>query len=152
MNLQDLESKYKELGDEIERLKAKPTGVWEPYTRGVYWAVHFDGTCFDTFRGTNFDESVIAQHNVYKTKELTEKASVLQRRSNLVIQACLNFDPDFEPDWSDNNQVKYGCLYDHRVGRWERNLSVSCDSSGVFVSTREKADQVLEYLNSQELK
>tara|TARA_R110000787_G_scaffold579_3_gene2074 strand:- start:2611 stop:3075 length:465 start_codon:yes stop_codon:yes gene_type:complete len=154
MNVEDLELKYKELGAEIERLKAQPTyvGVWKPEIRGVYWGVRSDGTCFDTSRCTDFDESVIAQHNVYKTKELSKKASVLQRRSNLVIQACLNVDPDFEPDWSDQRSFKYGFYYDHDDLRWERQPFNFYNFGPAYVSTAEKADQVLEYLNSQELK
>ena len=37
-SIQDLESKYKELGEEIQRLKSKPTGVWEPENGKDYWS------------------------------------------------------------------------------------------------------------------
>ena len=159
MSLQDLESKYKELGAEIERLKAKPTGVWEPEKGGGYWAVGFEGTTLKrtlylkTLKdGSNYTFlSLKAHHNVYKTEELTRKASVLQRRTNLVIQACLNFDPDFNPDWSDNNQVKYGFYYHPDHLRWEKHLNRNYNLSPAYVSTQEKANQVVEYLNAQEI-
>lgn len=159
MNLQDLESKYKELGAEIERLKAQPTAVWEPEKGGGYWLVGFGGTTLKrTLHLVDGSEdnysflSLKAHHNVYKTRELAEKASVLQRRSNLVIQACLNVDPDFEPDWSDSYQTKYGFCYDHYNGQWEITCSWYGNFEGAVVSTEEKADQVFEYLNSQEIK
>ena len=154
MNLQDLESKYKELGAEIERLKAQPTAVWEPEIGDPYWTVREAGTVVATSRrrASVSVGSAIAHHNVYKTRELAEKASVLQRRSNLVIQACLNVDPDFEPDWSDSDQTKYGFCYDHYNGQWEITCSWYGNFEGAVVSTEEKADQVFEYLNSQEIK
>ena len=156
MNLQDLESKYKELGAEIERLKAQPTGVWEPEKCGSYWVVGLGGSTGKWQLGDLGDNhtflSLKAHHSVYKTRELAEKASVLQRRSNLVIQACLNVDPDFEPDWSDSDQTKYGFCYDHYSGQWEIICSWYGNFEGAVVSTEEKADQVFEYLNSQEIK
>ena len=160
MSLQDLESKYKELGAEIERLKAKSTGVWEPEKGGGYWAVGFEGATLKRTLylktlndGSNYTFlSLKAHHNVYKTEELTRKASVLQRRSSLVIQACLNFDPDFEPDWSDHDQMKYGFGYNHFHARWEADYTYCFDSFGAYVSTQEKANQVVEYLNVQEIK
>ena len=157
MNLQDLESKYKELGAEIERLRAKPTGVWEPEVGEDYWAVDHASTVVQWTRGRNSGSnyaflSFKARHNIYKTKELAEKAGVLQCRSNLVIQACLNVDPDFEPDWSDHNQVKYGFVYDHSHARWEAEATYCSATFGAYVSTNKKYKQVLEYLNSQEVK
>ena len=157
MNIQDLELKYKELGAEIERLKAKPTGVWEPEAGKDYWSVGRTATAEHWMRGRHPDSSgaflsLRAHHNVYKTKELSQKASVLTCRSNLVIQACLNFDPDFEPDWSDCNQVKYGVAYNYQDNKWMCWAFNHYDIGGAYVSTKEKAKQVVEYLNSQEIK
>ena len=157
MNLQDLQLKYKELGEEIERLKAQPVGVWEPEKGGSYWSVGRAATVEHWTRGRHPDSSgaflsLRAHHNIYKTEQLAEKASVLQRRSNLVIQACLNVDPDFEPDWSDQRSFKYGFHYDHDDLRWERQPWSRADFGLAYVSTKEKAEQVLEYLNSQEIK
>ena len=156
MNLQDLESKYKELGEEIQRLKAKPTGVWEPEKGEDYWSVGFGGTTVKRtlyFNGSDYALlSLIAHHNVYQTEKLARKAGVLQRRSNLVIQACLNVEPDFEPDWSDHNQVKYQFYSSHYCDRWRGHNSNTGDWGAACVSTKEKSDLVLEYLNSQEIK
>mgnify|MGYP003651990619 CR=1 FL=1 len=151
MNIQDLEQKYKELGAEIERLKKQPEGVWEPSIDGTFWMVDWTGG----IRSLNpNDRSAVSHHNVYETEALARKASVLQRRSNLVIQACLNFDPDFEPDWSKQSQKKWS-FYSTRGdgGGWKPIFCYSfLDGSVAQVSTQEIADKVAAYLNSQEIK
>ena len=156
MSLQDLQLKYKELGEEIERLEAKPTGVWETEMGEEYWSVGFAGTTVKRTLYLNGGDyalpSLITHHNVYKTEKLARKASVLQRRSNLVIQACLNFDPDFEPDWNNHHEVKYQFYYGNITSNWGRSIVTHSNLGGACVSTKEKSDLVLEYLNSQEIK
>jgi hypothetical protein len=156
MNIQDLETKYKELGAEIERLKQQPEGVWEPTRGDKYWYVYSTGITgggsMTGFCSGSFDLAFKENHNIYQTEELAEKASVLQRRSNLVIQACLNFDPDFEPDWSGGDQIKYGFFFTSRLGLWAYSAAQYADDSPAYVSTREIASKVVAYLNSQEIK
>jgi len=152
MNIQELETKYKELGAEIERLKQQPEGVWEPEVRGAFWMVDWDGGA--TGWSPN-NRGAVSHHNAYKTEALAKKASVLQLRSNLVIQACLNFDPEFEPDWSNGDEIKYGPYYDHRSQKWcsSRTYVNRCtDDSAAYISTQAISDKVLAYLNSQEIK
>ena len=151
MNIQELETKYKELGAEIERLKPQPKGVWEPKIFDKFYTIDNSGQPFLT---NLYEEEAKAKahHNIYKTKALANKASVLQRRSNLIIQACLNFDPDFVPEWRYENQEKYGFYYDYDdrsfcwCVRWTEDISVA------YVSTPEIAGKVVEYLNSQDIK
>ena len=150
MNIQDLENKYKELGAEIERLKQQPTGVWEPKIYDKFYTIDNSGQPFLT---NLYEEEAKAKahHNIYKTKALANKASVLQRRSNLIIQACLNFDPDFVPDWSnDSGFKKYGFHYSHTMQAWHYSTTFLNDDSVAYVSTSEIAYKVMEYLNSQE--
>mgnify|MGYP003665365987 CR=1 FL=1 len=149
MNIQELENKYAELGAEIERLKQQPEGVWEPKRGDFFFMVDFVGDIRPI--NPNHTEAT-THHNVYKTRQLAKKASVLQRRSNLVIQACLNFDPDFEPNWSNTGEIKYGPYYDHRSQKWCSSRTFVIDESAAYVSTQAIADKVLDYLNSQEIK
>ena len=149
MNIQDLEQKYKELGAEIERLKQQPEGVWEPKRGDYFFMIDFHGA----IRSINPMGAVTTHHNIYKTRQLAEKASVLMRRSNLIIQACLNFDPDFEPDWSKKSCRKFGFHYDFDCREWACFISAfDSNNSCAYVSTREIADKVVDYLNRQEIK
>lgn len=148
MNIQELENKYKELGAEIERLK-QPEGVWEPSVGGTFWMVCWNGGV----RSLNPNHrGAVSHHNVYKTEALARKASVLQRRANLVIQACLNFDPDFVPDWSNGDEIKYGPYYDHRSQKWCSSRTVLTDDFAAYISTQAISAKVLDYLNSQGVK
>ena len=151
MNIQELETKYKELGAEIERLKPQPKGVWEPKIFDKFYTIDNSGQPFLTNLYEE-EEEAKAHHNIYKTKALANKASVLQRRSNLVIQACLNFDPDFVPDWSNGDEIKYGPYYDHRSQEWCCSRTYVTDDSAAYVSTQAIFAKVLTYLNSQEIK
>ena len=156
MNIQDLEAKYKELGAEIERLKRQPEGVWEPTVGGLFWIVDWDGGVKRPRDSSH--RSAVTHHNVFRTEALAKKASELQLRSNLVIQACLNFDPEFEPDWNDASQHKYGFRYWHfnpdfgENPRWSHYKLGMGDSSAAYVSTQEIAKKAVAYLNRQEIK
>ena len=148
MNIQELKTKYAELGADIERLE-QSEGVWEPSLGGTFWIVDYNGGV----RSLNpNNRGAVSHHNVYEIEALTRKASVRQRRSNLVIQACLNFDPDFVYDWADKHQEKFGFFYDHNNGEWDTCEAWAVDRSAAYVSTREIADKVVAYLNSQEIK
>ena len=153
MNIQELENKYRELGAEIERLKQQPEGVWEPEKGDSFWVVDATGATHWFYNGEI--KNVKKHHNVYKNESLARKASVLQRRANLVIQACLNFDPDFVPDWENLCQAKFGVIYSPYLKRWDSN-TVATSFVNVLnvahVSTLEIAEKVAEYLNSQEIK
>ena len=149
MNIQELETKYKELGAEIQRLKQQPEGVWEPKLGDFFFTVDYDG---DIKAINPKNTEATTHHNAYKTRQVARKASVLQRRSNLVIQACLNFDPDFEPNWNDSVQPKIGFYYCQERGEWDRQWASIHNVFGVYVSSATIADKVLAYLNSQEIK
>ena len=149
MNIQDLETKYKELGAEIERLKQQLESVWEPKLGGTFWMVDWDG---GVVSWSPNNRGAVSHHNAYETKEQAQKASVLQLRSNLVIQACLNFDPDFVPDWSNGDEIKYGPYYDHRSQKWCSSRTYVTDDSAAYISTQAISGKVLAYLNSQEIK
>lgn len=119
-----------------------------PKAKGVeYWHVHGDGTV-DNFDddGHAFDKDSLEFHNYYPSEAQAQKAAEYMRRSNAIIRACLLVDPDFEPDWDDNNQ-KWGCeLYDHFDQCWAVAASLHTQLAPAYVSTREKAKQVRDLL------
>jgi hypothetical protein len=147
-----LEQKHKELGEKIERLK-QTEGVWLPKLGDAYWLVCDTGK---TYQSTNYHTSVdlgrISHHTGYQYEALANKASILQKRANLIIQACLNFDPDFEPDWTDKSQRKYGFYRSHYHVEWHTTSTWLLDDSVAYVSTSAIANKVVTYLNSQEIK
>ena len=149
MDIQALRNKYKELGAEIDRLEQQPEGVWEPKRGEIYYRVGVTGDV--AYFSLVTPALLLAHHNVYKTEALAKKASALQRTSNLVIQACLNFDPDFVPDWKDLVQQKYGFSQAASRFNWRASSTIINNNSAAYVSTAVKAVKVVDYLNSQEI-
>jgi hypothetical protein len=152
MNLQALEKKHKELGEEIERLK-QTEGVWVPVQGDRYYRVEGNGTHLIRVNMKHIsDLERISFHNCYQTETLAKKASIMQRQFNLITQVCLNFDPDFEPDWNDGDQRKYAFCYDNTDDEWRTHCTWTIDATTAYVSTPAIADKVVAYLNSQEIK
>ena len=57
-------------------------------------------------------------HNIYKTRELAEKAAQHQKRFNMVLQAVLSLEPNQVVHWKDGIQTKYTPYFDHLSGPW----------------------------------
>jgi hypothetical protein len=151
MDLQALEQKHKELGEEIERLK-QTEGVWVPSLEDYYFYPSVIGESSAAKPRNCARHCHIHHHIAYQTHEQAVKAGILQRRANLIIQVCLNFDPDFEPDWSDDGQPKFGFYYGHYHCSWRYLVSNSGEGNAAYVSTPAIAKKVVAYLNSQEIK
>jgi hypothetical protein len=94
------------------------------------------GGCYDNF-------------NCYETEELATKASPMMRRSNAIITACLQVDPDFVPDYLSGNQVHYS--FSFLAGdisskpRWIQSHSYTLNY-GPCVSTRKKWEEAAALL------
>jgi hypothetical protein len=149
MNLQALKNKIKELEEEVERLE-RPESVWVPEVGDDHWRVGATGTV-GHFEFNLYQDGLIDHHNSYQTRKLAEKASIMQRQFNMIAQACLHFDPDLEPDRSDENQAKYGFYYNPINHEWETRYTWTIVLAGAYVSTQEIAQKVVAYLNSRRL-
>ena len=75
--LEDLEQKYKELGEEIERLKLeenKTSKVWKPEENEKFWYIdRFGDVDNDNFSRGSWDENKYEFGNCFKTQEEAEK-------------------------------------------------------------------------------
>jgi len=85
MNLQALEQKHKELGEEIERLKSK--GRWKPEYGDEYFLPFDFAEAYDvTWEDDSQDEFLYLTRNVFRTKEEAEQA----RKDKLEYYAVLD--------------------------------------------------------------
>jgi hypothetical protein len=67
----------------------------------------------DTYRSpSHLGKKEIENFNFHPTRKLAKKASAKLRYCNAIITVCQLFDPDFEPDWGDGNQVKKTPFWD----------------------------------------
>ena len=73
----------------------------------------------DTYRSpSHLGKKEIEHFNYHPTEKLAKKASAKLRYCNAIITVCQLFDPDFEPDWGDNKQVKKSPHWDGLCKTW----------------------------------
>jgi hypothetical protein len=147
-NLNELKKQYEKLGQEIERLER---GVdWVPEEGEKVWVTQGNGDV-DEWSFTHV-KKFLENNALFQTKEQAEKASVLMRRSNAIIRACLLVDPDYEPDWSIVGAVRWTAMYDLKLKKWVISCEQYCRVVVACVSTEEKAQQVCELLTKWGIK
>ena len=142
--LTELKAAHAKMGAEIEKLESEPKGVWKPEEGEAYYWLNGVGDFYRQWVG----QSVFIKHyNVYQTAKQAEKASGLTRQSNRIIQACINFDADFVPDWT-NAERKYSVGY--FVKKWIVTSNTQVCKSVAYVSTKEIAQSICDLFNEED--
>ena len=141
---------YDQVKNDDGTLTLKPKKVdkdWKPEMGAYYYYINTDegmGVDWHIWDNDSVDAASTTFGNCYPSEELAEKAAKLMKRSNNIIRACLLVDPEFEPDWSDRNQVKY---YVSRGGEeFEINRRWTSNTAPAYVSSEEKAKEVIKLL------
>lgn len=144
--LSELKLAYAKMGEEIEKLKEQPKGVWEP--RGgeaFYWIDSLGLVC----RNSSHPISRIRFHTVYQTLGQVQKAATLMRQSNRIIQACLDFDPDYVPDWG-SRKTKYSVFYAYNQKNWIVSANTYNSGRPAYVSTLGIAQSICDMFNAKD--
>ena len=142
--LTELKAAHAKMGAEIKKLESEPRGVWQPKEGESYYWLNSVGDVSNT-EFCVFDR--LTHHNVYQTAKQAEKASGLTRQSNRIIQACINFDADFVPDWT-NAERKYSVGY--FVKKWIVTSNTQVCKSVAYVSTKEIAQSICDLFNEED--
>ncbi|MBQ8043090.1 MAG: hypothetical protein IJ272_02935 [Clostridia bacterium] len=123
--LQELKKKYKELGEEIERLENQGK-VWAPKVSEKYWCITPSGYVdFDTWANNCLDIDRYQMGNCFKTKEEAEK--VIEKMEIYTQLKRLAEEINTEPiDWGDSTQKKHRIFYD-----WDERELLT-DNNNVF--------------------
>lgn len=109
---QELLDKIAELEAKVQELKDdKPKGV--PEMGREYWYLNSSTSSIDTWGSCTVDQARLKRGNVY----LTEEAVIRADDKRILLKELRDF-ADFEPDWSDEWQVKYYLVYDHMGEEW----------------------------------
>ena len=151
--LKSIEETEQQLENLKKQLEESQNGnkLWKPTSGQDYFSVEDHGTVSRyTWEDYSYDEEVYAYHNAFPSRAIAEKAAELMRHSNLIISACLQTDPDFEPDWRNFDQIKWFPRYDHASQKWESNCTYSYQKAAAHVSSKEAVDKVLKILNAQD--
>ena len=141
--------------EELTADKEPQSIVWEPKEGEEYYAVNAAGSAYQgIWNGSNHNQALLRYHNIYKTRELAQKAAQHQRRFNMVLQAVLNLEPNQVVDWSDKRQNKYAPYFNQAARYWQSggcNFSSRTIEFGYPVLTDKKNVQpLLDYLNAKE--
>lgn len=111
MELAELEVKYKEMGEAIERLKALK-GRWKPEVNEYCYYIAGAGNPLRwTFRGNNTDGDIVSLANVYKTEEEAQY-EVNRRKAIVEVNDIIEeLNDGWVPDWS-SGRDKFFLQYD----------------------------------------
>lgn len=128
--LQELEKKYKELGEEIERLKNEGK-VWKPKNGELYYhltgSANFDN---DTWNEHPVDKSRDSIGNCFKTEK--EAISVLEKIKIYTELKRLAEEINTVPiDWENRNQNKYYIEYNN----FAKELNYGCVGYTKYIGT-----------------
>ena len=143
--LTELKAARAKMDAEIKKLEAQPQGVWKPEEGEAYYWLNSVG---DVYRQWVEQSVFIKHYNVYQTEIQAEKAAILTKQSNRIIQACIHFDPDFMPDWK-GSSLKYSVWYAHATNYWEVCSAQKTDSRPAYVSTNTIAQSICDMFNEE---
>ena len=148
MRLSELIEKKGDLEIDLEGDTVKLKDMPWPSHGDQYWYVggHVEPISTYSWHGDQIDQGLKNNHNIFRTREAAEKAAMLILRSKAIISACLEVDPDFEPDWTNIDQKKWSVYYGHIFGRWTETPAV-INYEPAHVSSQEKAEEVARLLN-----
>ena len=140
---------------EIKELKSQKVKRFKPDIGGVYWLCKATGHINNNIEDfTAYDTHVFENFNYYETEALATKASVMMKRNNAIIMACLTVDPNFVPDYLSGNQGHFTFYYQSaEMGispRWVMMRSHACNY-GPCVSTRAKWKEAAALLTEWEI-
>ena len=134
---------------EIEKLESEPKSIWHPKEGDTYHYVDNTGQRDNyIFYNDGIDKKVLRHHNAYQTVIQAEKAAALTKQANRIVQACINFDPDFVPNLT-NAERKYSVGYYLNEKRWIVESHKRMDSAVAYVSSEEIAQSICDLFNKE---
>ena len=154
----ELETRNKELTDELTALKAEVTerkqSVWLPEKNQEYCFVA--GTGYperQIYRGILYDISLQKNNNVFKYDNLTFKHLAWYNDNVLKVQNKLMqlhelLCPDYFPDWNNHCESKFVIYYDTSTKQWFWDTYNSMNMQ-VVMFTKEATERACEILNAE---
>lgn len=160
--MNDIEKKIEELKSEfltkLEGLKKEAEAQkkqeepkpWKPEVGEKYFVAVEDGADVVQYCEDSIDEFNIRFGNCFRTKERAEqvarKIRLLLRLEQLHDMLC----PDYEPDWSNEDEHKFYLFYDGKAGNWKYTYWSAFDFRvGEYFDTEENAEKAAEILNKE---
>ena len=149
-SIKETKQRLAALEDQLEE-SHNSNKLWKPaYDQMYSYVSTYGSVVMAKWSHPSYYAEQYAAHNVFPSLAIGKKAAEFMRHSNLVISACLQVDPDFEPDWGNPRQVKYYPYYNRKNKIWRSNRAYEHLNTVACVSSEEAIDKVLKILNAQD--
>ena len=114
--------------------------LWEPPPGD--WLIDGSG---EVYKASSSDNSRLFGHE-RPTEPLALRAAEKMKRFN-VMQAYIDkYAPDYEPDWSNENEPKFCPRYNHQTGKWVRSVGFRFEGVNPY-GPRDVIDGLVDGLN-----
>ena len=117
---------------------------WEP-PPGEWWI----GGSGEVHRALSTEESRLFGTERHK-KALALRAVKKMRRFNVLLAYIDKYAPDYEPDWSNENEPKFCPRYNHQTGKWVRSVGYRFEGVNPY-GPFDVIDGLIEKLNRGEV-
>lgn len=140
--LKETKAHLAEIEEKI-KLSIKPM-FWRPDAGGEYYCIEN----YDVL-APHWSTGGVQEWDLFPSAEQAKKVGHSVYLAVAVTKACLQVDPNFEPDWDNLRQSKYSPAYCHVTNKW--GVLTWCTTQMVTppVSTWELAQKACELLTSE---
>ena len=113
-----------------------------------YWYITNEGLLF---KGNINDDTNKYLANIYKTREVAEKALQFKKSRKIwnFIENWAMHNSSFIPNWKHNRSKKYSVYYSHHSEKWVTAYDLS-DNHGAIPLSETEAKKLAETLNSSD--
>ena len=140
---------------EPDVLAAYKSGFQEETDSNVYYldmnseirGVCNDGT-FPFSKGGVYAFDYYNPYHMYLSEEYAKKAAKMKKFNDRLLAFKWCHDRTYEPDWFDSDSIKYCVYYDTSDEKYSVDCTYVCGRNTVYFSTRIRAEECAEWLNS----
>lgn len=105
-------------------------------------------TCCPFTEGDRCASDYNNSYHMYLSEEYAEKAAKMKKFNDMLLAYKWCHDKTYEPDWSDSDNIKFYVYYDTSDETYSAGATYVCDSNAVYFSTRIRAEDCANWLNS----
>lgn len=151
--LEELEKKYKELGEEIERLKSQSGERCRADYTGEYWYISNNGDIIvDDDNDWACDEFKFNIGNYFKTEKEAEKVLNKTLIYNKLKDLALKLNNGTPVDWSNGSQQKFYIYYDNAANRLDYGFhSTYKDIGAIYCLDPEFLEVAIDEIGEEDL-
>lgn len=134
---------------EDDSVKAEHDDVLALYERtieygdGYLWCVNHRNECVYCFDA----ETNMSGYNCYPLENYAMKAAKMKKYIDMMLAFKYCYDVDYEPDWSNANEVKCYVRFDTKRNQYDVFCSVQRPLHVVYFSNSDIAERCAEWLN-----